>query len=110
MVVMPEDEYRALTEAAQDAEDIADANRINERIAKGQEELIPAEFVNRIIDGESKVKVWREFRAMSAGELAEKAEISAAILLQIENGERDVSFETIKKIAAALKISVDDLA
>ncbi|MGO7538457.1 helix-turn-helix domain-containing protein [Rhizobium ruizarguesonis] len=110
MVVMPEDEYRALTGAAQDAEDIADANRINERIAKGEEELIPAEFVNRIIDGESKIKVWREFRGMTARRLAENAEISAGFLSQIEKGDRDGSFETIKKIAAALKISVDDLA
>ncbi|MBY5869337.1 helix-turn-helix transcriptional regulator [Rhizobium leguminosarum] len=110
MVVMPEDEYRNLIETAEDASDIADANRINERIAKGEEELIPSEFVNRIIDGECKVTVWREYRAMSASELAENAGISAECLLQIENGERGVSFEAVKKIATALNISVDDLA
>ncbi|XKM41096.1 helix-turn-helix domain-containing protein [Rhizobium ruizarguesonis] len=71
---------------------------------------MPAEFANRIIDGESKIKAWREFRGITARQLAENAEISAGFLLQIEKGERDGSFETIKKIAAALEISVDDLA
>ncbi|MGR9269827.1 helix-turn-helix transcriptional regulator [Rhizobium leguminosarum] len=95
------------------AEDLADAESVSvfkRRLANGEEELMSAEFANRIIDGESKVKVWRECRAMSAVELAEKAAISAAILLQIEKGEREASFDTIEKIAAALKLSVDDLA
>lgn len=82
----------------------------NERLAAGEEELIPAEFVNRIIDGENKIRVWREFRGMTARDLAHKVEISAGFLSQIEKGERDGSFETIKKIAAALNISVADLA
>jgi len=109
MVVMPEAEYKKLAEAAQDAADAEAAREFNTRLAAGEEELIPAEFANRIVDGESKIKVWRKFRAMSARQLAAHAGISASFLSQIENGERDGSFETIKKIAAALKISVDDL-
>ncbi|AWI55818.1 hypothetical protein AB395_0000132 [Sinorhizobium fredii CCBAU 45436] len=113
MVVMAEDEYKMLlhaAEAAEDAEDVADVKRINERLARGEEELIPADIVNRILDGESKVKVWREYRKLTLRELAAKVDISPAYLSQIEGGSRDGTFETMKKIAAALGITVDELA
>ncbi|TCM80555.1 helix-turn-helix transcriptional regulator [Rhizobium sp. BK068] len=110
LAVIPEAEYQRLIEALEDRADAEAVREFNARLAAGDEELMPAEFANRIIDGESKIKVWREFRAMSARQLAEKAGISASFLSQIESGERDGSFETIKKIAAALTISVDDLA
>ncbi|WP_244436141.1 helix-turn-helix domain-containing protein [Sinorhizobium fredii] len=110
---MAEDEYKMLlhaAEAAEDAEDVADVKRINERLARGEEELIPADIVNRILDGESKVKVWREYRKLTLRELAPKVDISPAYLSQIEGGSRDGTFETMKKIAAALGITVDELA
>jgi DNA-binding XRE family transcriptional regulator len=110
MVVMTEDEYRRLAEAAEDAADIADVKRINDRLASGEEELIPAEVVNRILDGESKVKVWRDHRGLTLRELAAKVDISPAYLSQIEGGSRDGTFDTMKKIAAALGITVDELA
>jgi DNA-binding XRE family transcriptional regulator len=109
---MAEDEYELAkaAEAAEDAADIADVKRFNERLARGEEELIPADIVNRMLDGESKVKVWREYRGMTLRELAAKLDISPAYLSQIEDGTRDGTFETMKKIAAALGITVDDLA
>lgn len=110
MVVMAEDEYRTLLHAAEDAEDVADVKRINERLARGEEELIPADIVNRILDGDSKVKVWREYRGLTLRDLATKIDISPAYLSQIEGGSRDGTFETMKKIAAALGITVDELA
>ncbi|MGZ2374936.1 DNA-binding XRE family transcriptional regulator [Sinorhizobium medicae] len=113
MVVMSEAYYQTLVKAAEvleDATDIADVKRINARLESGEEELIPAEVVNRILDGESKVKVWREYRGITLRELAGKADISPAYLSQIEGGTRDGTFETMKKIAAALEITVDELA
>ncbi|MGO8269289.1 helix-turn-helix domain-containing protein [Rhizobium ruizarguesonis] len=110
LAVIPEAEYERLVEALEDRADAEAVRVFNQRLADGEEELMPAEFANRIINGESQIRVWREFRAMTARELAEKAGISAGFLSQIEKGERDGSFETIKKIAAALNISVDDLA
>ncbi|TAW18445.1 helix-turn-helix domain-containing protein [Rhizobium ruizarguesonis] len=110
MVILPEAEYQRMLEALEDHADAEAVRVFKQRLADGEEELIPSEFANRIINGESAILVWREFRAMTARELAEKAGISAGFLSQIEKGERDGSFETIKNIAAALKISVDDLA
>lgn len=103
---------KAIRPKFETSEDNADAKAVNEfkaRLAADEEELVPAEFANRIIEGENKIRVWREFRAITARDLAEKADISAELLSQIESGERDGSFETIKKIAAALNVSVGDL-
>lgn len=77
---------------------------------RGEDELVPGEIADRLIDGENKIRVWREYRGLSARGLADKAEISPAYLSQIEGGTRDGTLETIKRIAAALGISVDDLA
>lgn len=110
MAMLPAADFRAMEAIIEDRAD-ADAVRIfNERLARGEEELIPAEIANRIIDGENKVRVWREHRGMTARDLAGRAGISPAYLSQIEIGDRDGSFETIKKIAAALSITIDDLA
>ncbi|MBX5202242.1 helix-turn-helix transcriptional regulator [Rhizobium sp. NZLR1] len=109
LAVIPEAEYQRLIEALEDRADAEAVRVFNQRLADGEEELMPAEFANRIINGESQIRVWREFRSMTARELAEKAGISAGFLSQIEKGGRDGSFETIKKIATALEISVNDL-
>ncbi len=110
LVVLPEAEYLTLLEAQEELEDIAAVDTFKRRLAAGEEELIPSAIVDRILDGENKVRVWRDHRGLSAKDLAEKAGISAAYLSQIETGARDGSFETIKRIAAALRLSVDDLA
>ncbi|MEI9408772.1 helix-turn-helix transcriptional regulator [Mesorhizobium salmacidum] len=110
MAILPLADYESLVEAAEDSADIQTYDRIKQKIAAGEEELIPAAVVNRILEGENKIRVWREHRGMSARDLAEKTEISAGYLSQIETGTRDGTFDTIKRIAAALNVSVDDLA
>jgi transcriptional regulator with XRE-family HTH domain len=62
-----------------------------------------------MLDGENRVPVWREFRRLTSKQLAEAASISQAYLWQIEAGKRDGSISTMKKIADALKIGLDDL-
>ena len=103
LAVIPEAEYVRMLEALEERPDTDAVRVFNHRMADGEEEFIPAEFANRIIDCERKIRVWRDFRAITARQLAEKAGISAEFLSQIENGERDGSFGAIKKIAAALQ-------
>ncbi|WP_312895355.1 helix-turn-helix domain-containing protein [Rhizobium laguerreae] len=110
LAVIPEAEYQRMVEAFEDRLDVEAAREILARIKDGTEEVIPAEFVNRLLDGENTVKVWREFREMTVDELAEKAGIGVSDLSAIETGECDGSFGSIKKIAAALRVSVDELA
>ena len=84
--------------------------RLARRLANGEEELIPADVANRIIDGENKIRVWREYRGMSGKELAEKTGLAAPYISQLETGSREGTIETFKKIAAALRVDIDDIA
>lgn len=109
LVILPEAEYQALVDAAEDAADVATARGFKNRLARGEEELIPAAIANRILDGENPIRVFREFRGMSAKALAEKADIAAAYLSQLEAGKREGTVETMKKLASALNVTIDDL-
>lgn len=109
LAVLPEAEYRALIDAAEEAADVAAVRRFNEHLATGEEELLPAEMANRILDGENPVRVWREYRGLNARALAAKAGITPAYLSQIETGKREGAVETMKRLAGALDVSLDDL-
>lgn len=109
LVVLAEADFKALVAAAEDAADIAAVRRFKERLASGEEELVPAAVVDRLVAGENAIRVWREHRGLSASSLAEKASIAQAFLSQIETGKRDGTVTTLKKIADALSVTVDDL-
>ena len=109
LVVIPEAEYQALSEAAVDATDRKAVRRFRAALAAGEEELIPAEVVNRILDGENPVRVWREHRGMPLKELARRADIGSAYLSQVETGKRDGTVVTLRRIANELGVALDDL-
>lgn len=105
LIVVPEAEYEALI----DALDIAEAKRILADVAAGREEMIPAAIVDRFLDGENSIRVWREYRGLTAADLAAKSEISAGYLSELETGKKTGTVETLKKIATALNLTLDDL-
>lgn len=109
MVVLPLDEYEQLCEAAGDMADVQAYDEAKRRLAAGEDEMIPAEFADRILDGENRVRVWREYRRISVKELAGMAKISAAYLSQIESNHRQGSISTMKALAAALSLDLNDL-
>lgn len=109
LVVLTEAEYRALVDAAADAADVAVIRRFEERLAAGEEELLPEDMVGRILDGENPIRAWREHRGLTVKALAEAAGIAPAYLSQLETGKRDGTVATVKKLAGALGVSVDDL-
>lgn len=109
MVVLPEAEYDAILEALEDAEDLLAVQDFRKRLEAGEEEFVPAEFADRIIDGESPIRVYRELRGLSAKDLAEKAGIAQAYLSQLETGKREGPVATLKKIAQVLGVSIDDI-
>ena len=109
MVVLPEADYERLCEIAEDHADSAAANRVLDDIAAGREEFVPAEFANRILEGESPVRVYREWRGLTGQELAERIGVSQGYLSQIETGKRQGKIGAYRAIADALGASVDDL-
>ena len=70
---------------------------------------IPAAVLNALLDGEQPVKVWREQRGLTQEALATKAGISKAYLCQIETRKRTGALKTLRAIADALALKVDDL-
>jgi transcriptional regulator with XRE-family HTH domain len=71
---------------------------------------VPADVVNRILDGESVVTVWREHRGMTQTALAKAAGLSTAYVSQIEAGKRVGTVTALRGIAKALKVGLDELA
>ena len=109
MAVLPLADLEKLLEAA---EDIADADAYVEakaRLASGEDEMVPSAIAERLLDGENPVRVWREHRGMAAKDLAKLAGISAPYLSQIESGGRAGRLETMRRLADALKLTIDDL-
>lgn len=104
-VILSRADYEALIDRA----DIAAADRVRADIAAGRDEMIPEAFADRLIDGESPVRVYRELRGLTGRQVAEKAGISAAYFSEIEGGKKEGTASTLKKIAEALNVTVDDL-
>ena len=105
--VLPYDEYRRLLEAAEAAEDVAVYRAAK---AMPEEELVPAEVINRILDGESAVAVWREHRGLTQAALAKAAGLSTPYVSQIEAGKRVGTVTALRGVAKALGIGLDELA
>ena len=110
LVVLPEAEYEALLDAAEDAADRAAFDDYERRRAAGDVDLVPDHVVARLTDPkENPVRVWREFRGLTGAELARQAGLSAPYITQIETGQRDPGLKALKAIASVLKVDLDDL-
>ncbi len=107
--VLPEEEFRAIADAAEDNADRMVIAEFRRKLAAGEEELVPSEIVDRILAGENRIRVWREHRGMKATELAEAVGVSQGFLSQLETGKREGSVTVLKAIATALKVDLDDL-
>jgi len=107
--VLPYEEYLKLLEQAEMLEDIRDYDMAKAELERGEDELIPAEVVYAILDGENPIKVWREYRALTQQQLADAAGISKPYLSQIETGKRTGTTDILSAIAKALDVSLDDV-
>ena len=107
--VIPYETYLKLVEKAEMLEDIQDYDIVKAALERGDDELIPAEVVNAILDGENGIKVWREFRGVSQTELADQAGISVPYLSQLETNKRKGSLAVLSAIARVLKVSLETI-
>ena len=105
--IVPRAEYDALRAAVD--EDAMDAAIIQRALDDPDQELVPFDLVQRMAGGEHPVRVWRGYRGLKAGELAARAGVAASYLSDIERGKKPGSIKALKRIAAALDLTVDDL-
>ncbi|WP_138468580.1 helix-turn-helix transcriptional regulator [Poseidonocella sp. HB161398] len=109
MVTIPREEYDRLRAAAEDLADLQAHDRAMSGLAAGEEELIPADFANRLLNGESPLRVYRDLRGLTQAELAANAGVGRVTVAEIETGRKQGSAGTLHALAGALGITVDDL-
>jgi DNA-binding XRE family transcriptional regulator len=110
MVTIPAAEYQALRDAAENLADLRAHDRAMAAIARGDEELVPEVFAKRLIAGESPLRVWRELRGLTQAALATASGVNRVQIANIESGAKSGSIATLRKLADALGIAMDDLA
>jgi DNA-binding XRE family transcriptional regulator len=108
MAVLPEEEFRKLNELAEDLEDVAAAIRAEKRSQAG-EEIVPFALVERLVNGESPMLVWREYRGLTQQALGEKVGLSKMTISGLEAGKRDTSSKNWWALAKALNVDIDDI-
>jgi DNA-binding XRE family transcriptional regulator len=114
-VTLSRAEYESLLDRIEDAEDKAAIDRLEGRIAKmgftaATKDYLPIQLVERLTAGEHPIRVWRAYRGMTREALAEKAGVAPSYLTEIETRKKPGSFDAMIKLAAALGISLDDIA
>jgi len=87
--VIPFEEWQELQNRLEDLEDISDAQTRSARVASGEDETFPSEFVDRLLSGEHPLTVWREFRGLTRASLAAACGVSAPAISQIESRKRE---------------------
>ena len=100
-------EYEALLERLEDLEDSLDLLRAQERGTVV--DAWPEALVNRMLEGEHPLRLWREHRGMTIDVLSRATKVAAGYLSEIESGKKPGSVATLKKCATVLGIDLDDL-
>ena len=110
MVTIPRAEYDLLRAAVVDLADLQAYDRAKAALEAGDDELIPADYVNRLLNGDSPLRVYRDLRGLTQSALAERSGVNRVTVAEIETGRKQGSVATLRKLAGALGVTVDDLA
>ena len=98
-------DFERLLAAAEYAED---AQAVRAALADGGE-VTPLELTERIVAGESPVRVWRERRELTQSDLTAKAGVTQSYIAGIEAGKRAGSVKALRAIADALGTDLDEI-
>ncbi len=105
MIVLTEAEYHALIE---DAGDIAIADQALRDSTAAP--LLPADLLTASLDGTiHPLTAWRKATGLTQAALAHKAGVRTSTVCNIENRKIDPRLSTMKALANALGVDVDDL-
>jgi DNA-binding XRE family transcriptional regulator len=101
--VVPVAEWNALLARLEDLQDITEAK------AASDTESFPAEFADRLLSGESPLRVWRDYRGLTLQALAVACGVTRQMLSMIEHGKAKPSADLLGKLAGALGCDMDDV-
>jgi len=108
MAMLPVADYERLLDLAEEKADVLAAMQAEQRRREG-EEYLPAQMVDRLLAGESALKIWRKHRRMTLERLSEAVGARKSLLSEIENGKRRGAPLLWRKLAEALSVSADDI-
>jgi mRNA interferase RelE/StbE len=109
MITILLEDYRRLCAAETELADLRAYDRAIAALDAGEDELVPADYAKRLIGGESPLRVWRELRGLTQAALARSSGVGRVQIVNIEQGLRGGSVATMKKLADALGVAIDDL-
>ncbi len=104
-VILRKKDFEAMLERMEELEDIV----AFDRATQSEEEGFPAAIAKRLIAGENPILVFRQHRRMTQEALAAQAGISEGMVSKMESGFKVGSVATIRAIAKALNVDIDDL-
>ena len=104
-VTISRERYETLVAAKEDLEDIL----AFDRAMADDREGLPHAFMLRLIAGENPLAVFRAWRGLGQTDLAKRSGVNRVQIIDIESGRKTGSVATLKKLADALGISIDDL-
>lgn len=105
LIVLTQAEYEALIEDAGDRALLSEA-RANDRGAP----LMPADLLKASLDGTlHPLTAWRKAAGLTQAELAERAGLRKATVSDIEGGKIDPRLSSLRALAAALGVDIDDI-
>jgi ribosome-binding protein aMBF1 (putative translation factor) len=110
IVILSRKEYDQLVAAAN--EDAADAETLRRSIARvesGEEETFTSAEVDAFLAAKTPLAFFRKKRGLSQDDLAKRAGITQGYLSEIEVGRKSGDVQTLRKLADALKVTLDSL-
>jgi hypothetical protein len=113
VAILPKEEYELLAAKAAEADEDAGTARVVKRARKevaGGSPLLPRDVVNRLANGESPIRVLREWCGETQMYLSFKTNLSQGYISDIENGRRVGTVEALRLIANVLNVPFDLLA
>ena len=107
-------DFKALVAALEDAADLAAVrahSTYEDRVGwqAAQKNYLSRREAQRLLDGESPVRVWREKRGLSQRALAAAAQISPSYLAEIETGRKPGSKNALLAVASVLEVLFEEL-
>ena len=107
--VIPVKDLQRLMDDAEMLADVKAYDATKGRLDRGDDELIPLEITERRLAGENSVRIWRDHRALTQEALAKASKVSRGMIAAIEAGHKTGGIATLKKLAAALKVDLENL-
>jgi len=97
---------------ANDSAVIARQRALEAEIGKkaARADYLGSALVNRLLKGESPVRIWREHRRLTLRRLSEESGVPQGYLSEIETGKKPGSLDAMARIARAMAVPLDDLA